>query len=109
MLVFTGTKLQKKLLGYLFAHLDESYYLRELSGLINEDPGNMSRELSRLTREGLLKSVCRGRQKYYSLNREYALFNEIKSIIAKTSGVEGSLKELVERYKGISLFIGLMV
>jgi hypothetical protein len=40
MSVFLGTKVRKKLLTYSFTHPDESYYVRELSSLIGEDPGN---------------------------------------------------------------------
>ncbi len=42
------------------------------------------------------------RTKFYSLNKRYPLFKEIKGIVFKTEGVEGSLKEAVAKYKGIS-------
>ena len=44
MSVLLSTKLRKKLLTYSFTHPDENYYVRELR-LIEEDPGNLSREL----------------------------------------------------------------
>jgi hypothetical protein len=37
-------KLRRKLLAYSFTHPDETYYVRELSHPINEDPGNLSKE-----------------------------------------------------------------
>ena len=40
--------------------------------------------------------------KYYSLNKTYPLFSEFKKIVFKTEGVEGSLKDLVTHFKGIS-------
>ena len=55
--------------------------MRELSGLINEDPGNLSRELRKLEEEGLFASITRGRAKFYSLNKQYPLFKEIKKIV----------------------------
>jgi predicted transcriptional regulator len=90
------------LLTYSFTHPDEDYYVRELSGLIEEDPGNLSRELRILEEEGLYTSVTRGRVKLYSLNKKYLLFRELKKIIFKTEGVEGTLKKVVGRFKGIS-------
>ncbi|MGO8989428.1 MAG: nucleotidyltransferase domain-containing protein [bacterium] len=100
MSVLLNTKLRKKLLTYSFTHPGEDYYVRELSGLIEEDPGNLSRELRVLEEEGLYTSVTRGRVKLYSLNKNYPLFRELKKIIFKTEGVEGSLKEIVRRFRG---------
>jgi predicted nucleotidyltransferase len=100
--VILNTKLRRRLLTYFFTHPDENYYVRELSSLIDEDPGNLSRELRKLEEEGLFASFTRGRTKFYSLNKGYPLFKEIKKIIFKTEGVEGSLKEVMAKHKGIS-------
>ena len=93
MSVILNTKLRRKLLTYFFTHPDEDYYVRELSGLIDEDPGNLSRELRRLEEEGLFTSFVRGRARFYSLNKQYPVFKEIKKIIFKTEEVGGSLKK----------------
>lgn len=103
MSVLLSTRLRRKLLTYSFTHSDENYYVRELSSLIDEDPGNLSRELKRLETEGLYTSFSRGNVKFYSLNKKYPLFKELKNIIFKTGGVEGSIKEIVIKYKGIVL------
>src|SRR4030042_527672 len=97
------TKLRKKLLTYSFTHPNENYYVRELASLIAEDAGNLSRELRKLEEEGIYISFSRGRVKFYSLNKDYPLYKEFKKIIFKTEGVEGSLRDLVSRYKGLSL------
>jgi predicted nucleotidyltransferase len=97
-----NSKLRRKLLTYSFTHPDENYYVRELSQYISEDPGNLSRELKRLEDEGLYTSVTKGRVKFFSLNKRYPLFKELKKIIFKTEGVEGSLKNLVQKYEGIT-------
>lgn len=102
MFLLLKTRLRKKLLTYSFTHPDENYYVRELASFIDEDVGNLSRELRKLEEEGLYKSFSRGRAKFYSLNKDYPLFKELKEIIFKTEGIEGSLKELVSKYKGIS-------
>ncbi|MFH1441212.1 MAG: nucleotidyltransferase domain-containing protein [Candidatus Omnitrophota bacterium] len=96
------TRLRKQLLSYSFTHADESYYVRELASFIHEDAGNLSRELRRLEEEGLYKSVVRGGAKFYSLNKKCPLFKELKSIIFKTEGVEGTLRKLAVMHKGIS-------
>lgn len=101
MFLLLNTKLRRKLLAYSFSHIDENYYVREMASLIDEDAGNLSRELRKLEGEGLYRSFSRGRTKYYSLNRDYPLFKELKEIIFKTEGVEGSLRNLASKYKGI--------
>jgi len=103
MFLLLSSKLRRKLLTYSFTHPDENYYVRELSHLINEDPGNLSRELRRLEDEGLYTSVTKGRVRFFSLNKRYPLFKELKKIIFKTEGVQGSLRELVQKYEGIVL------
>ena len=103
MTILMNAKLRRKLLTYSFTHSDENYYVRELSSLIDEDPGNLSRELKKLEDEGLFTSVTKGKVKFYSLNKKYPVFKELKKIIFKTEGVEGSLNQIVRRYEGISL------
>jgi predicted nucleotidyltransferase len=103
MFLLLNSKLRRKLLTYSFTHADENYYVRELSHLINEDPGNLSRELKRLEDEGLYASIIKGRAKFFSLNKKHPLFGELKKIIFKTEGVQGSLRDLVQRYEGITL------
>lgn len=103
MTILLNTKLRRKLLTYSFTHTDEQYYVRELASLIDEDPGNLSRELRKVEKEGLFISSKKGNVKFYSLNRRHPLFNEIKTIIFKTEGVEGSIRKLVSGYRGISL------
>ncbi|MBM3247817.1 MAG: hypothetical protein FJZ10_00095 [Candidatus Omnitrophica bacterium] len=103
MTILLTTKLRRKLLTYSFTHADENYYVREIASFINEDAGNLSRELKKLEEEGLYNSFSRGGAKFFSLNKNYPLFEELKKIIFKTEGAEGSLKELVMKHKGISL------
>lgn len=101
MIPLIKTKLTRHLLAYSFTHPDENYYVRELANLISEDAGNLSRELKKLEEQGLYKSSYRGRLKFYSLNKTYPLFKELKEIIFKTEGIEGGLKGVILQYKEI--------
>lgn len=89
MSILFNTKLRKKLLAHSFAHPNKEYYVRELAGIIEEDAGNLSRELRKLEKHGLYKSFSRGRLKFYSLNKNYHLFGEIRDIIFKIRGNKG--------------------
>lgn len=103
MSILLGSRLRGKVLVYSFTHPDESYYVRELASIIDEDAANLSRELRKLEQEGLYKSYSKGKLKFYSLWKAYPLYDELKRIVSKTKGVEGSLEKMVFKYKGISL------
>ncbi len=100
---FTGSKLRSKILSYFFTNPETSLYVRELGIIIHEDPGNLSRELRKLEQEGIFTSAAKGTVKLYSLDKKYPLFNDLKNIIFKTEGIEGSLRRLVSEYRGIDL------
>jgi len=87
-----GSKLRAKVLGWLFTHSDERYFVRQLTALVEEDSTNVSRELARLERNGLLISTMEGKQKYYQANRQSPLFNELHGIIVKTVGAADVLR-----------------
>lgn len=87
-----GSKLRAKVLGWLFTHPDERYFVRQLTALIAEDSTNVSRELARLERTGILVSTVEGKQKYYQANRRSPLFNELHGLVVKTAGVADVLR-----------------
>jgi predicted nucleotidyltransferase len=59
------------------------------------------KELMRLEEDGVFLSRKKGNTIYYFLNKSYPLFEELKSIVSKTIGVQGLLKEILSRMKGI--------
>jgi len=100
-LEITKSRLRNKILLHFFTNTDDEMYLREMALRLKEDPGNLSKELSRLEKEGIFISQFRGKQKYFFLNKTYPLFNELKSIIFKTIGIQGSLQNIINETRGI--------
>jgi predicted nucleotidyltransferase len=92
---------RQRLLAFYFTNPSARRHLRDLAQQLAVDPSNLSRELRRLEREGLFQSEVSGRQKYFQLNRKYPLFNEVRSIIAKTIGAKFQIAEALQRIKGI--------
>jgi predicted nucleotidyltransferase/DNA-binding MarR family transcriptional regulator len=80
-----GSKLRAKVLGWLFSHPDERYFVRQLTALVKEDSTNVSRELARLEKTGILVSTTEGRQKYYQANRKSAVFKELKGLMTQSA------------------------
>lgn len=91
-----------KLLTYYFTNPDSNLYLREIATILKVDAGNLSKLLNRLENEGLFISQERGNQKYFSLNKDYPLYEETKSIIFKTVGIQGSLSKILSEVEGIN-------
>ncbi|MDH7511509.1 MAG: nucleotidyltransferase domain-containing protein [Clostridiales bacterium] len=91
-LCFARSKILQELLALYFSNTGRRYYLRELERLLGYSAGNIRRELLKLQRDDLLKTQRIGNLLYYSLNQNHPLFEELKSIVSKTIGVEASLK-----------------
>ena len=87
-----GSKLRSKVLGWLFTHPDERYFVRQLTSLLREDSTNVSRELIRLEKTGVLVSTKEGKQKYYQANRKSPIYDELHGLIIKTTGVADVLR-----------------
>jgi predicted nucleotidyltransferase len=98
----TKSKLREELLALYFTNPDKKYYLRELERILKFSVGNISRELIKLEKTGLFLSESKGNLVYYYLSKSYPLFEELKSIIFKTSGAPKMLQNILEKINGIS-------
>jgi len=95
------SKARQRLLAYYFTNPAARHHLRDLAERLGIDPSNLSKELGRLEREGLFRSEVSGRQKYFQLNREYPLFDEVRSIVAKTIGAVPRITQCLKKIEGI--------
>jgi len=95
------SRARRELMGYYFMNPTASHYLRELAKLLGLDPANLSRELRRLESEGIFQSERSGLQRYYRLNRKHALYRELRSIVFKTIGAAGGLREALQKVPGV--------
>jgi len=97
------SKTRQKVLGLFFTNPKSRYYVRQLQSMFQVSVGSLHRELKHLEEIGILKSERQGNLKYYSINTDYPLFNELKGIVSKTIGAEGSLREIIKDIFGISI------
>ncbi|MCF7906885.1 nucleotidyltransferase domain-containing protein [Patescibacteria group bacterium] len=89
----------KKILGYFFLNPQKEKYINELAKKLNLDVGNLFRKLKELEKEKILISEKRGNQKYYSLNQDYPLLEELKRIYNSNYGVVENLKNKLQKIK----------
>jgi predicted nucleotidyltransferase len=88
-----GSRTRAKLIGWLFSHPDERYFVRQLAGLLGEDSTNLSRELSRLAEHRIVHCSQEGQQKYYQANPSDPFFPELKGLAVKGSGIVDALTQ----------------
>lgn len=96
-----SSKVRIKLLDAFLSSPKGRFYIRELQRKTGEDIRNIYLELQNLEKLGLLISEIQGNQKYYSVNKKFFLYPELKSIIFKTLGVQGLLEQTLKEIKGI--------
>lgn len=95
------SNLRKSLLTHLYSNRSARFYVRQMAALLGVDPTNLSRELSRLEKEGLLRSEVEGRQRYYSINPEYPYLKPLFTMLQGSIGIVPTLQQALKGMKGI--------
>ena len=94
------SKTRKALFRLYFTNPDKEYYLRELERLLDIPVSMIHKELLRLEVDGIFSSKKTGNLNFFYLNKTYPLFEELKSIVFKTIGIQALLKATLEKLKG---------
>lgn len=87
------SKTRVKIMTLFFANPQREFYLRDISRRLKENINSVRRELTKLDDAGVLKSRREGNLKYYSVNRENPIYNELKLIFLKTEGLGDEIKK----------------
>lgn len=99
----TRSKIRTKILKHFFSNKNEKYYLRQLERTLGIHVANIRRELISLEKMGLFRKEKKGKEVYYFLNTDLAIFEEINKIISKTIGMEAVLARELQKVKGIKI------
>lgn len=97
------SKTRKALFKLYFTNPDSEFYLRELERMLSIPVSMIRKELLRLEKESIFVFHKKGNLAYYSVNKNYPLFGELKSIVFKTIGVQGLLTEALQKIKGVEV------
>ncbi|HUX82055.1 MAG TPA: nucleotidyltransferase domain-containing protein [Halothiobacillus sp.] len=84
---------RRRVLGLLLLHPDQRYYLREIARLTGTTAGTLARELTKLVKAGVITVQKVGNQSHYSANPDCPVFDELASILRKTSGLTDVLAD----------------
>lgn len=84
-LLFGQTR--SRVLALLYGIPDRSFFIRQIARETDSSVGTVQRELEALSDVGLIVRSTVGRQVFYQANRKHPVFEELRSLVAKTAGV----------------------
>lgn len=96
-----GSATRTKLLSKFMLDTGRTFYIRELSKVLEIPYSMLYKEIKNLEGLGILLEEKRGRITAVSLNRHLPYLKELKGLIIKTSGLAYLLKQELSEFKGI--------
>ncbi len=81
------SKVRIKIIELFLSNITEMYHVRGVVREIKEEINAVRRELERLEKAGILKSEARGNRLYYWPRPDYPSFNDLLSMVSKTTGL----------------------
>ena len=81
------SKTRIKLLEIFLSDPTQMYHVRDLVRRAQEEINAVRRELLRMERAGIVKKEARGNRLYYWFRKDYPLYQDLLSIISKTTGL----------------------
>ena len=82
--IFVTSRVRRKIIVVFAKYPDFKTHTRALAKLIKEDPGNIQRELTRMTEGNCLIMTKKGNTKIYQTNKQYPILKELQSIVIKS-------------------------
>lgn len=92
-----------KLLTVFLMNSDKEFFIRELTRKLDEQINSVRRELDNLKKMGLLKAKAKNRKKYYVVNTNFALFDELKGIIVKALSSSQTIADAMSKFGNIKV------
>lgn len=77
-----GSKTRVKLLHLFLNHPGQSFYVREITRLIDEQINSVRRELSNMLEVGVITSDSADNKLYYQVNQRYEFYTALRGIFA---------------------------
>lgn len=89
------SEVRVRILVELFSETQRHLYVRELTRRVGTEINAVRRELKRLTAAGIIRKEKRGNRLYYLVRKDYPLYYELVSMVAKETGVGRRILEKV--------------
>jgi len=96
-----SSKTRVKLLTLFLLSPEREYYVREIVRMTEENINAVRRELANLESFGLISGMKKGNLQYYTVNRDFFLYEDLQKILLKTEGVARVIKEQITNLEAI--------
>ena len=93
-------RVRQRVLALLFGNPDRSFFSNEVVALVQSGTGAVQRELASLAQAGLLTVTSQGNQKHYKANVAAPVFEELRGLVLKTSGLVDVLRSFLASVAG---------
>ena len=88
-------RIRSGILGLLYGRPDQSFYLRQIARHIGASTGAVQRDITQLSKVGLVNRIPAGPQVFYQANSSSPIFAEMRGLVTKTLGAHGVLLSLL--------------
>ncbi|MEO8193213.1 MAG: nucleotidyltransferase domain-containing protein [Gemmatimonadales bacterium] len=89
---------RRRVLALLFGQPANSFYLRQIARETGAGLGGVQRELSQLVAAGVILRVPKGPQVHFAPNPASPVYEELRSLLAKTAGIADVIRDALQRY-----------
>ena len=93
-------RVRQRVLALLFGNSGRSFFSNEVVALVQSGTGAVQRELASLAQAGLLTVTSQGNQKHYKANGAAPVFEELRGLVLKTSGLVDVLRSFLAPLAG---------
>jgi len=76
---------------FLSVPADSLFHVREIVRRVSEEINAVRRELARMEKFGMVSSEWRANRRLYRFRKDYIFYRQLLSLVAKTTGLGGSL------------------
>jgi len=92
-----------KLLLRFFLNPGTTGYLRQLAKDFGESTNSIRIELNKLSQARILNAQFKGRNKIFEANKKHPLFEDIRSIVLKSTGIDQVMSNIIQKLGEIHL------
>jgi predicted nucleotidyltransferase len=93
------SSVQQRVLGLLFGRPYDTFSTSDVIRLVGSGTGAVHRELRRLAESGLVTVARVGNQKRYRANWDAPIFEELRGLILKTTGLAAPLQDALFKHQ----------
>lgn len=98
---FIASNSRIKIMRLFLLSPEKEFYFREIAKETDSNTNSVRLELQELEKVGFVLSHKRGRQRYFSINKDFYIYDELRSIFLKEFGILNEIKETIPGLKKI--------